>query len=67
MSASGSTEVLAEDPEADVSDVRIDPDTREPQIVTFTKARSEYRVLDPSVAGHLAADPCPAPRRPGVP
>jgi dipeptidyl aminopeptidase/acylaminoacyl peptidase len=52
--ASGSTEVLAEDPEADVSDVRIDPDTREPQIVTFTKARSEYRVLDPSVAGHLA-------------
>jgi dipeptidyl aminopeptidase/acylaminoacyl peptidase len=53
--ASGSTEVLAEDPEADVSDVRIDPDTREPQIVTFNKARSEYRVLDPSVAGHLAA------------
>ena len=50
---SGGTEVLAEDPEADVSDVRIDPDTREPQIVTFTKARSEYRVLDPSVAGHL--------------
>jgi dipeptidyl aminopeptidase/acylaminoacyl peptidase len=53
--ASGGTEVLAEDPEADVSGVRIDPDTREPQIVTFIKARSEYRVLDPSVAGHLAA------------
>ncbi len=53
--ASGDIEVLAEDPEADVSGVRIDPDTREPQIVTFTKARSEYRVLDPSVAGHLAA------------
>jgi dipeptidyl aminopeptidase/acylaminoacyl peptidase len=52
--ASGGIEVLAEDPEADVSGVRIDPDTREPQIVTFTKARSEYRVLDPSVAGHLA-------------
>jgi dipeptidyl aminopeptidase/acylaminoacyl peptidase len=52
--ATGGTEVLAEDPEADVSDVRLDPDTREPQIVTFTKARSEYRVLDPSVAGHLA-------------
>jgi dipeptidyl aminopeptidase/acylaminoacyl peptidase len=51
---SGRIEVLAEDPEADVSGVRIDPDTREPQIVTFTKARSEYRVLDPSVAGHLA-------------
>jgi dipeptidyl aminopeptidase/acylaminoacyl peptidase len=53
--ASGDTEVLAADPEADVSDVRIDPDTREPQIVTFLKARSEYRVLDPSVAGHLSA------------
>jgi len=53
--ASGRSEVLASDPEADVSDVRIDPDTREPQIVTFLKARSEYRVLDPSVAGHLAA------------
>jgi dipeptidyl aminopeptidase/acylaminoacyl peptidase len=53
--ASSDIEVLAEDPEADVSGVRIDPDTREPQIVTFTKARSEYRVLDPSVAGHLAA------------
>ncbi|HUA40611.1 MAG TPA: S9 family peptidase [Streptosporangiaceae bacterium] len=53
--ASGHIEVLAEDPEADVSGVRIDPDTREPQIVTFIKARSEYRVLDPSVAGHLAA------------
>jgi dipeptidyl aminopeptidase/acylaminoacyl peptidase len=52
---SGSSEVLAADPEADVSDVRVDPDTREPQIVTILKARSEYRVLDPSVAGHLAA------------
>jgi dipeptidyl aminopeptidase/acylaminoacyl peptidase len=51
----GAFEVLAADPEADVSDVRINPDTREPQIVTVLKARSEYRVLDPSVAGHLAA------------
>ena len=53
--ATGASEVLAMDPEADVSDVRIQPDTREPQIVTILKARSEYRVLDPSVAGHLAA------------
>jgi dipeptidyl aminopeptidase/acylaminoacyl peptidase len=51
----GSSEVLAADPEADVSDVRVNPDTREPQIVTILKARSEYRVLDPSVAGHLEA------------
>ena len=51
----GASEVLADDPEADVSAVRVDPDTREPQIVTFLKARSVYRVLDPSVAGHLEA------------
>jgi len=53
--ANGAAEVLAEDPEADVSDVRIDPDTREPQIVTLLKARSEYLVLDPPVADDLAA------------
>jgi dipeptidyl aminopeptidase/acylaminoacyl peptidase len=53
--ATGAEEVLAADPEADVSDVRIQPDTREPQIVTLLKDRSEYVVLDPSVAGDLAA------------
>jgi dipeptidyl aminopeptidase/acylaminoacyl peptidase len=53
--ATGGTEVLAEDPAADVRDVRLNPDTREPQIVTILKARSEYRVLDPSVARHLDA------------
>jgi dipeptidyl aminopeptidase/acylaminoacyl peptidase len=52
---SGATEVLAADPQADVSSVRIDPDTREPQIVTLLKDRSEYVVLDPSVAGDLTA------------
>jgi dipeptidyl aminopeptidase/acylaminoacyl peptidase len=51
----GATEVLAEDPEADVSAVRVDPDTREPQIVTFVRDRSVYQVLDPSVAGHVQA------------
>ncbi len=53
--ATGSTEVLAEDPDADVSGVRLQPDTREPQIVTFRKERTEYRVLDPAVADDLAA------------
>jgi len=53
--ASGATEVLAEDPQADVSDVRVQPDTREPQIVTLLKDRSEYLVLDPSVADDLEA------------
>jgi dienelactone hydrolase len=51
----GAEEVLAADPEADVGDVRLHPDTREPQIVTFEKDRSEYLVLDPAVADDLAA------------
>jgi dipeptidyl aminopeptidase/acylaminoacyl peptidase len=51
----GATEVLATDPEADVSAVRVDPDTREPQIVTFVRDRSAYQVLDPSIAGHVQA------------
>jgi dipeptidyl aminopeptidase/acylaminoacyl peptidase len=53
--ATGAEQVLAGDPEADVSDVRIHPDTREPQIVTVQKDRSEYIVLDPSVSADLAA------------
>jgi dipeptidyl aminopeptidase/acylaminoacyl peptidase len=53
--ATGAVEVLAEDPEADVSGVRVHPDTREPQIVVVLKARSEYLVLDPAVADDLAA------------
>jgi len=53
--ATGAIEVLAEDPDADVSDVHVDPDTREPQIAVFAKDRSEYRVLDPAVADDLAA------------
>jgi dipeptidyl aminopeptidase/acylaminoacyl peptidase len=52
--ATGAQEVLAEDPDADVGGVRLHPDTREPQIVTFEKDRSQYLVLDPSVADDLA-------------
>jgi dipeptidyl aminopeptidase/acylaminoacyl peptidase len=51
----GTVQVLAADPAADVSDVHVDPDTREPQIVTVLKGRSEYIVLDESVAADLAA------------
>jgi dipeptidyl aminopeptidase/acylaminoacyl peptidase len=51
----GAEQVLADDPGADVSSVRLDPDTKEPQIVTVLKDRSEYLVLDPSVADDLAA------------
>jgi dipeptidyl aminopeptidase/acylaminoacyl peptidase len=53
--ATGAEEVLASDPEADVSGVRLNPDTKEPQVVTVLKDRSEYLVLDPSVADDLAA------------
>ena len=53
--ATGATEVLAQDPEADVQGVRLQPDTREPQIVTLLKDRSEYLVLDPAVVADLAA------------
>jgi dipeptidyl aminopeptidase/acylaminoacyl peptidase len=53
--ASGESEVLAEDAEADVADVRLHPDTREPQVVVFEKDRLEYRVLDEAVAADLAA------------
>jgi dipeptidyl aminopeptidase/acylaminoacyl peptidase len=53
--ATGSAEVLAEDQEADVQGVRLQPDTREPQIVTLLKDRSEYLVLDQDVAADLAA------------
>jgi dipeptidyl aminopeptidase/acylaminoacyl peptidase len=53
--ATGEQQVLAEDPDADVGGLRIDPDTREPQIVSFLKDRMEYRVLDESVAPDLAA------------
>jgi dipeptidyl aminopeptidase/acylaminoacyl peptidase len=53
--ATGAEEVLASDPAADVSGVRLNPDTKEPQIVTVLKDRSEYLVLDPSVADDMAA------------
>jgi dipeptidyl aminopeptidase/acylaminoacyl peptidase len=53
--ASGAAEVLAGDPGADVASVRLDPDTREPQVVTFLKDRLEHRALDPAVEADLAA------------
>jgi dipeptidyl aminopeptidase/acylaminoacyl peptidase len=53
--ATGAAQVLAGDPEADVSRVRLRRDNREPQIVVFQKDRSEYLAVDPSVADDLAA------------
>ena len=53
--ATGACEVLASDPEADVTDVRLHPQTREPQIVTVRKDRSHYIVLDRSLEADLEA------------
>jgi len=53
--ATGAEQVLAGDPEADVAGIRLHPDTREPQVVTFLKDRMEYRVLDPALEPDLAA------------
>ncbi|HYZ54298.1 MAG TPA: S9 family peptidase [Streptosporangiaceae bacterium] len=53
--ATGETEVLAEDPEADVADVLVHPDTREPQIVTLLKDRAEYITLDDLLEDDLKA------------
>jgi len=53
--ATGAAEVIAEDPDADVTGVRLHPDTREPQIAIVLKDRSEYRVIDRSLEPDLEA------------
>ena len=53
--ATGEPAVLAEDAEADVSGVLLDPDTLDPLIVMVLKDRMTYTVLDPSVADDLKA------------
>ncbi|MFH1374075.1 MAG: S9 family peptidase [bacterium] len=47
--ATGTIEVIAEDPQYDVSDVMFNPDTYEIETVTFTKDRNEIVILDESV------------------
>jgi dipeptidyl aminopeptidase/acylaminoacyl peptidase len=53
--ATGAATVLTEDAEADVSGATLDPDTRDPQIVTILKDRTTYVVLDPSVEDDVKA------------
>jgi dipeptidyl aminopeptidase/acylaminoacyl peptidase len=53
--ATGESVDLAQDPEADVTGVLLDPDTREPLIALILKDRMTYTVLDESVAADLAA------------
>ena len=47
-------EILAEDPVYDVSDVLVHPDTREVQATAFTRARTEWIVLDEAIREDFA-------------
>ena len=49
------TEVIAQDPQYDVSDVMIHPDTYQVQAVAFTRARTEWTVLDESIKDDFQA------------
>jgi dipeptidyl aminopeptidase/acylaminoacyl peptidase len=49
------SEVLAADPQYDVAGVVLHPDSREVQLVAFTRARHEWEVLDQSLADDVAA------------
>ncbi len=51
----GAFEVLAEDPTYDVSDVEIDPETHEVQVVTFMRERADHVVLDDAVRADVEA------------
>ncbi len=64
--ATGAAEVLAEDPAADVSAVRLDPSSKRPQFVTIVKERSEYLAVDEAVAADLAAIRALSPGDPAV-
>ncbi len=61
--ADGETEELAGDPEADITGVRLDPDTWEPQIATVLKDRAELVVLDPARARRRRCHRDPRSRR----
>jgi dipeptidyl aminopeptidase/acylaminoacyl peptidase len=51
----GAETVVAEDERYDIADVRLHPDTNEPQLVRFQRERKDYVVLDPSIADDVAA------------
>jgi dipeptidyl aminopeptidase/acylaminoacyl peptidase len=52
---SAEQEVLAADPQYDVSNAMMHPDSREIQMVAFTRARREWNVLDPSIRDDIEA------------
>jgi dipeptidyl aminopeptidase/acylaminoacyl peptidase len=64
--ASGDSQVLLEDPEADVTGAMLHPDTREPQIAVVLKDRTEYHVLDPAVEPDYQAIRALNPGDPGL-
>jgi dipeptidyl aminopeptidase/acylaminoacyl peptidase len=51
----GAERVVAEDPRYDVGGVVSHPETREAQLIAFTRARQEWVVLDDALAGDVAA------------
>jgi dipeptidyl aminopeptidase/acylaminoacyl peptidase len=53
--ASGQIKVIAEDPQYDVSNVMIHPDSYEVQAVAFIRARTEWVVLDESIKDDFKA------------
>jgi len=48
-------EIIAEDPQYDVSDLMLHPDTYEVEAVCFTKDKNEWTVIDESVAADFEA------------
>lgn len=53
--SAGHVAVLAEDPDYDVAEVMIHPDTYEVQMASFLRARREWLVLDPWMAEDVEA------------
>jgi dipeptidyl aminopeptidase/acylaminoacyl peptidase len=52
---SGDYEVVAEDPQYDVTGVRLHPETRDVQLVSIQRERMDMVVIDPSIAEDIGA------------
>lgn len=50
----GEQTVVAEDPQADTSDLIVHPTTKHIQAVAFTYERKQWQIIDPSIADDLA-------------
>ncbi|MDZ7260902.1 MAG: S9 family peptidase [candidate division KSB1 bacterium] len=56
--ATGQSQVVAEDPQYDVSNVMIHPKTKKLEAVAFIRARSEWKVIDPTIRTDFEALRC---------